>query len=128
MKERKNKELSSKDLSELVAKGMIEKKGLDIAILDLRNVKNSITDFFVICSGNSDTQIDALANSVEEEVYKSSNTEPWQKEGKANGEWVLIDYVDVVAHIFNKERRKYYDLEELWGDAEVTYLEDSMVS
>jgi ribosome-associated protein len=127
MKERKNKELSSKDLSELVVKGMSEKKGLDIAILDLRKVKNSITDFFVICSGNSDTQIDALATSVEEEVYKISKTEPWQKEGKANGEWILIDYVDVVAHIFNKERRKHYDLEELWGDAEVTYLEDSMV-
>ncbi|ACT96241.1 MULTISPECIES: ribosome silencing factor [Dyadobacter] len=127
MKERKNKELSSKDLTELVVKGMTEKKGLDIAILDLRKVKNSITDFFVICSGNSDTQIDALANSVEEEVYKISKTEPWQKEGKANGEWILIDYVDVVAHIFNKERRKHYDLEELWGDAEVTYLEDSMV-
>jgi len=127
MKERKNKELSSKDLSELVAKGMVEKKGLDIAILDLRNVKNSITDFFVICSGNSDTQIDALANSVEDEVYKISKTEPWQKEGKANGEWILIDYVDVVAHIFNKDRRKHYDLEELWGDAEVTYLEESMV-
>ena len=127
MKERKNKELSSKDLSELVAKGMIEKKGLDIAILDLRKVKNSITDFFVICSGNSDTQIDALANSVEDEVYKMSKTEPWQKEGKANGEWILIDYVDVVAHIFNKDRRKHYDLEELWGDAEVTYLEDSVV-
>ncbi|WP_342087282.1 ribosome silencing factor [Dyadobacter sp. OTU695] len=127
MKERKNKELSSKDLTELVVKGMTEKKGLDIAILDLRKVKNSITDFFVICSGNSDTQIDALANSIEEEVYKISKTEPWQKEGKANGEWILIDYVDVVAHIFNKERRKHYDLEELWGDAEVTYLEDSMV-
>ncbi|OJV16574.1 MAG: ribosome silencing factor [Dyadobacter sp. 50-39] len=127
MKERKNKELSSKDLTELVVKGMTEKKGLEIAILDLRKVKNSITDFFVICSGNSDTQIDALANSVEDEVYKISKTEPWQKEGKANGEWILIDYVDVVAHIFNKERRKHYDLEELWGDAEVTYLEDSMV-
>lgn len=127
MKERKNKELSSKDLTELVVKGMTEKKGLDIAILDLRKVKNSITDFLVICSGNSDTQIDALANSVEEEVYKISKTEHWQKEGKANGEWILIDYVDVVAHIFNKERRKHYDLEELWGDAEVTYLEDSMV-
>ncbi|MCE6991611.1 ribosome silencing factor [Dyadobacter sp. CY323] len=127
MKERKNKELSSKDLSELVVKGMTEKKGQDIAILDLRKVKNSITDFFVICSGNSDTQIDALANSVEDEVYKLSKTEPWQKEGKANGEWILIDYVDVVVHIFNKERRKHYDLEELWGDAEVTYLEDSVV-
>jgi len=127
MKQRKNKELSSKDLSELVAKGMTEKKGLDIAILDLRKVKNSITDFFVICSGNSDTQLDALANSVEDEVYKISQTEPWQKEGKANGEWILIDYVDVVAHIFNKDKRKHYDLEELWGDAVVTYLEETVV-
>jgi len=126
MKERKNKELSSKDLSELVARGMSEKKGQEITILDLRKVKNSITDFFVICSGNSDTQIDALANSVEDEVYKFSKTEPWQKEGKANGEWILIDYVDVVVHIFNKDRRKHYDLEELWGDAIVTHLEDTV--
>ncbi len=126
MKQRKNKELSSKDLSELVAKGMSEKKGIDIKIMDLRKVKNSFTDFFVICSGNSDTQIDALANAVEEEVYKNSQTDPWQKEGKANGEWILIDYIDVVAHIFNKERRAHYDIEELWGDAEVTLLEDSV--
>jgi ribosome-associated protein len=127
MKQRKNKELSSKDLSELIAKGMAEKKGLDIAILDLRKVKNSITDFFVICSGNSDTQLDALANSVEDEVYKVSKIDPWQKEGKANGEWILIDYVDVVAHIFHKDRREHYDLEELWGDAIVTHPEDAMV-
>jgi ribosome-associated protein len=127
MKQRKNKELSSKDLSELIAKGMAEKKGLDIAILDLRKVKNSITDFFVICSGNSDTQLDALANSVEDEVYKVSKIDPWQKEGKANGEWILIDYVDVVAHIFHKDRRQHYDLEELWGDAIVTHPEDAMV-
>lgn len=127
MKQRKNKELSSKELSELVAKGMSEKKGLDIVILDLRKVKNSITDFFVICSGNSDTQVDALANSVEDEVYKISKIDPWQKEGKANGEWILIDYVDVVAHIFIKDRRKHYDLEELWGDAEVIHYEESVV-
>ncbi len=126
MKERKNKELSSKDLSELVAKGMSEKKGIDIKIMDLRKVKNSFTDFFVICSGNSDTQLDALANSVEDEVYKASKIDAFQKEGRANGEWILIDYVDVVAHIFNKERREHYDLEALWGDAEVTLLEDSV--
>ncbi len=126
MKERKNKELSSKDLSELVAKGMSEKKGIDIKIMDLRKVKNSFTDFFVICSGNSDTQIDALAGSVEDEVYKYSKIDAFQKEGKANGEWILIDYVDVVAHIFNKERREHYDLEALWGDAEVTLLKDSV--
>ena len=123
---KKTKEISSEELCKLVVHGMQEKKAMDIVVMDLRKVKNAVADFFVICSGNSDTQIDALANSIEDEVYKVSKTEPWQKEGKANGEWILIDYVDVVAHIFNKDRRKYYDLEELWGDAVVTHLEDSV--
>lgn len=125
MKQRKNKEVSSQDLCQLVAKGMMEKKGQEVAILDLRKVKNAIADFFVICSGTSDTQVDAIADSVEHEVYKAVEENPWHKEGKTNREWILIDYVDVVAHVFNKDRRKYYDLEELWGDAEFTLLEDS---
>ena len=126
MKERKNKELSSKELSELIAKGLAEKKGMDITILDLRNVKSAITDFFVICSGNSSTQLEALADSVEDEVYKASKTNCWQKEGKANGEWILVDYVDVVAHIFHKDFREHYNLEELWGDAIITQPEISV--
>ncbi|WP_247231303.1 ribosome silencing factor [Telluribacter sp. SYSU D00476] len=126
MKQRKNKEVSSQELCQLVAKGMMEKKAQEIAILDLRNVKNAVADYFVICSGNSDTQIDAIADSVEEEVYKTSGIDPWHKEGKTNREWILIDYVDVVAHVFKKDRRKYYDLEELWGDAELTIIEESV--
>ena len=104
----------------------MEKKGQEVAILDLRKVKNAIADFFVICSGTSDTQVDAIADSVEHEVYKAVEENPWHKEGKTNREWILIDYVDVVAHVFNKDRRKYYDLEELWGDAEFTILEESV--
>ena len=126
MKQRKNKEVSSQELCQLVAKGMMEKKGQEVAILDLRKVKNAIADFFVICSGTSDTQVDAIADSVEHEVYKAVEENPWHKEGKTNREWILIDYVDVVAHVFNKDRRKYYDLEELWGDAEFTILEESI--
>ncbi|MPR32601.1 ribosome silencing factor [Salmonirosea aquatica] len=125
MKQRKNKEVSSQDLCQLVAKGMMEKKGQEVAILDLRKVKNAIADFFVICSGTSDTQIDAIADSVEHEVYKAVEENPWHKEGKTNREWILIDYVDVVAHVFKKDRRKYYDLEELWGDADLTLIEES---
>lgn len=125
MKQRKNKEVSSQDLCQLVAKGMIEKKGQEVAILDLRKVKNAIADFFVICSGTSDTQVDAIADSVEYEVYKAVEENPWHKEGKTNREWILIDYVDVVAHVFNKDRRKYYDLEELWGDGDITLIEES---
>lgn len=126
MKQRKNKEVSSEDLCQLVVKGMIEKKGQDVAILDLRNVKNAVADFFVICSGTSDTQIDAIADSVEFEVHKAINENPWHKEGKANREWILIDYVDVVVHVFQKDRRKYYDLEELWGDGDLTVVEETV--
>ncbi len=127
-KRRKNREVSSETLSRLVAKGMLEKKGTEVTILDLRNINTAVADFFVICSGNSDTQIDAISQSVEEEVYKATQIDPWQKEGKLNREWILIDYVDVVAHVFRKDRRLYYDLESLWGDALITHVgEDAAI-
>lgn len=111
--------IDSKQLSEVVAQGMLEKKGLDVIILDLRKVKSAVTDFFVICSGNSDTQVDAITDSIEQEVYKRLGQDPWHKEGKENREWILLDYVDVVAHVFKKDRRQFFALEDLWGDAEV---------
>ena len=118
-----NKQEGSQSLCELVVEGMQEKKATDITILDLREVKNAIADFFVICSGNSDTQIDAISDSIEEVVYKNSSQNPWKREGRQNKEWVLIDYVDVVAHVFKKEKREFYAIEELWGDAKTTSVE-----
>ena len=115
--------ISSDELSELVVKGMLEKKAFSIVVLNLKKVRNSVADYFIICSGNSDTQIDAIADSVQEEIYKLSRQDPWQKEGGENKEWVLLDYVDVVAHVFRKDRREFYALEELWGDAQVTHVE-----
>ena len=115
--------ISSDELSELVVKGMLEKKAFSIVVLNLKKVRNSVADYFIICSGNSDTQIDAIADSVQEEIYKLSRQDPWQKEGRENKEWVLLDYVDVVAHVFRKDRREFYALEELWGDAQVTHVE-----
>jgi len=111
--------IDSKQLSEVVAQGMLEKKAVDVIILDLRKVKSAVTDFFVICSGNSDTQVDAITDSVEEEVHKRLGQNPWHKEGKENREWILLDYVDVVVHVFKKDRRQFFALEDLWGDAEV---------
>ncbi len=102
---------------------MQEKKAIDITVLDLRNVKNSVADYFVICSGNSDTQLDSIAESIDKEVYDSFKENPWHQEGKQNKEWVLLDYVDVVAHIFKKETRSFYALEDLWGDAGITKIE-----
>lgn len=112
--------MHSEELSQLVAQGMLEKKAEDIVVLDLRKVKSAIADFFVICSGNSDTQLDAIAESVEKEVKEKSAENPWHREGTQQKEWVLLDYVTVVAHIFLRDRREFFALEELWGDAIIT--------
>jgi ribosome-associated protein len=107
---------------------MQEKKAIDISVLDLRKVKNAVADFFVICSGGSDKQLDAIADSVDEEVFKAVQENPWHIEGKNNKEWVLLDYFDVVAHIFRKDKREFFALEKLWGDAEFIEIEDSVIS
>ncbi len=103
---------------------MQERKAIDIVVMDLREVRNSVAEFFVICSGNSDKQLDAIAQSVDEEVYKGMKEDPWHSEGKNNKEWMLLDYSNVVAHIFKKDKRNFYGLEKLWGDAIITQIED----
>jgi ribosome-associated protein len=123
-KRKKASSTSSEKLSEVVVKGMQEKKANDIVVLDLRKVKNAVADFFVICSGSSDKQLDAISDSIDEEVYKNLKENPWHVEGKSNKEWMILDYTSVVAHIFRKDRRPFYSLEKLWGDAEITEVED----
>ncbi len=122
MKENKI-EANSDILAELVVKGMQERKASDIVVINLKSLKNAVSDYFVIASATSDTQLDAIATSVEEEVYKAISQNPWQSEGRMNKEWVLLDYVDVVAHIFLKDKRAFYALEELWGDASIKQIE-----
>jgi ribosome-associated protein len=123
-KRRKDSGLGSEKLSSSIVKGMQEKKAIDIVLMDLRKVKNAVADFFVICSGSSDKQLDAIADSIDEQVYKNLNENPWHVEGKNNKEWMILDYTNVVAHIFRKDRRNFYALEKLWGDAEITEIED----
>lgn len=113
--------MTAEELSKLIVKGMEEKKASDIVVMDLRGIKNSFTDFFVICSGNSDTQIEAISDSIEEFTLKLRE-KPWRSEGKDNKQWILIDYINVVAHVFLKEKRDFYGLEELWGDAKFTRI------
>jgi ribosome-associated protein len=112
-----NQYMTAEALSKVIVKGMEEKKASEILVMDLRKIKNSVTDFFVICSGNSDTQLEAISESIEAEIKKANENPARKVEGKSNGEWVLMDYFDVVVHIFLKEKRNYYGLEELWGDA-----------
>ena len=114
----------SERLSQLIVKGMQEKKATNIVVLDLRNVKNAVADFFVIGTGNSERQLDAIADSVNDEVYKGLKENPWHTEGKNNKEWMLLDYTSVVAHIFRKDLRTFYALERLWGDADITEIDD----
>ena len=113
----------SDTLADLVVRGMQDKKAADIVVLNLKELKNAVADYFIICSANSDTQLEAVARSVEEEVEKVTGESPWQTEGRTNREWVLLDYVDVVVHVFLRDRRKFYALEELWGDADFSYIE-----
>jgi len=114
--------MTAEELSQVIIKGMEEKKASNIILMDLRHIKDTVTDFFVICSGNSDTQLDAISDSIEEEVIKAGDTGPWRSEGKNSRNWILMDYVNVVAHIFLKEKREFYGLEDLWGDAKVTRI------
>lgn len=116
---KKNTKLSTY-LSEIAVQGMQEKKGNDIVRLDLRELNGSVSDYFVICNANSSTQVKAIADSVEEEIYKNTQAHPWKKEGQDNAEWIILDYFDVVIHIFKTDKRDFYGIEELWGDAEAT--------
>jgi ribosome-associated protein len=121
---KKRKGASSEKLSDVIVKGMLEKKAADIIVMDLRKIKNAVADFFVICSGNTDKQIDAISDSIDSEVFKTLKENPWHTEGKNNKEWMLLDYIDVVAHVFRKDRREFYALERLWGDADITEIDN----
>jgi ribosome-associated protein len=107
-------------LSEIAVHGIQEKKGNDIVRLDLRNLNSSVSDYFIICSANSSTQVKAIADSVEDEIYKNTQTNPWRKEGQESAEWIILDYFDIVVHIFKTEKRDFYGIEDLWGDAQST--------
>jgi ribosome-associated protein len=116
----RKKKSESEILSGLVVKGMEDKKGKNIQLLDLREVNNAISDFFVVCHGNSRPQVEAIADGVREAVGKKLGMKPWHAEGFENAEWILLDYVDVVVHIFKQESRDFYQLEKLWADAKIT--------
>ncbi len=118
----KNKVNDNPDfVMEQVVAAMLEKKGHNVVSLDLSEIPNAVTKYFVICHGSSKTQVDAIYDFVLEHVKKECGINPYRKEGYQNAEWILIDYIDVVVHIFKEETRAFYGLEELWGDAKFKY-------
>lgn len=117
--------LASEVLADVIVSGMQEKKASEITQLDLRNVPNAFCDFFVICTASSDKQLEAIAQEVEKEVYLGIDEDPISKEGQAQNGWMLLDYFNVVIHIFLADKREKFGLEELWGDAKVKIIESN---
>lgn len=109
-------------LAELAIKGIQEKKGKEIISFDLRNISNGVCDYFVVCHAESTTQVAAIARSVDEVVFKSTKEHPWCSEGFENAEWILLDFVTVVVHVFREDRRRFYNLERLWADANMVKI------
>ena len=116
---------SADELIALILSGIEEVKGVDINLLDLREIENTVCDYFVICNGTSNTHVNAIVSSIQKTVSKAIHDKPWHVEGSDNAEWVLMDYVNVVVHVFQKHIREFYDIEGLLGDAKVTLVESS---
>jgi ribosome-associated protein len=110
-----------------IVKGLFEKKGEKVALIDLRNIENRVCDYFVISHGASSKQVDSLAWSVEDIVRKETGRKPFHVEGRENCMWVLLDYGDILVHIFQQPYRDFYNLESLWADGLITMIEDSAV-
>ncbi len=106
-----------------IVRGIEDVKGQDIEILDLRDIENTVCDYFIICNGTSNTQVNAIVGSVQKSVSKTLKEKPWHVEGSDNAEWILMDYVHVVVHVFQKHIREFYDIEGLWGDAKSVKIE-----
>jgi len=113
---------AAEELKNLVISGMQEKKAKEIVCIDLRNVKNAVADFFVVCHAESKTHVEAIADSVEDYVMEYGGEYPGHKEGVTNAEWILLDYMNVVVHIFRHEQREFYGIERLWADAEIQQI------
>lgn len=103
-------------LVETIIEGIRDKKGQNITVLDLREAQGAIADYYIICEATNTTQVDAIADSVEDRVRKDLKEKPMHMEGKANATWVLIDYYDVIVHVFYKPTREFYNIEGLWND------------
>lgn len=113
-------EQDSRLLCDTIVEGMQENKAKDIVVLDLREIPSAVSDYFVICTGDSTTHVDGIASSVIRETRTNIKQRPWHTEGLKTKEWILVDYVSVVAHIFLRDTREFYDLEDLWADAKRT--------
>lgn len=116
-------EKDSEQLIDAILEGIHRIKGMDIVKIDLTKINHSECNYFIICHGNSATQVDAIARSVEKTVEEMVGETAWHKDGYENSIWILLDYADIMVHVFQHESRKFYDLENLWADAAIEKIE-----
>ena len=119
---RQKKKSPKELLTEAIADAMLDKKAKNPVIMDFTKLNSSVCDAFIICHGTSRTQVEAIADGVIAGVKLKTGLNPWHKEGFENAEWILIDYSDIVVHIFQDSRRTFYNLEQLWADAEISQI------
>ena len=117
--------IEKKLLIEKIIEAIQDTKGEDIKLLDLTKIENSAADYFIICNANSNTQVNAIAGNIEKKVRNELKNRPWHVEGTENAMWILVDYISVVVHIFQKHIREFYDLEDLWSDAQITSIDEN---
>ena len=116
LKSVEEKEVASRILVDTIVDAIQDVKGKDIVVLDLSELPNAITNYFIICTGDSNTQVDGISNSVLKKTRTELKEKPWHQEGVNNSEWILLDYVNVVVHVFYRDIREFYNLEDLWAD------------
>ena len=116
------KNVSADDLIAVILKAVDEVKAENIEILDLREIENTVCDYFIVCTGTSNTHVNAISGIIQKQVGKIIQEKAWHVEGEGTAEWILLDYVNVVVHVFQKHIREYYDIESLWGDAKTTSI------
>lgn len=122
--EEKTTQFSIEELNDLIIDSIQDIKGQKIVKLDLRNLDDAPTDFFIICEGESTVQVKSIANNISARLKKEADNPPNHIEGTDNSQWVLVDFFNTVVHVFYPETREFYQLEQLWSDAEVTKYED----
>ncbi|HLV24241.1 MAG TPA: ribosome silencing factor [Moheibacter sp.] len=109
--------VDSKTLIDTIVDSILDLKGEEIVLLDLREIENAFCEYFIVCTGNSNTHVSSIAGAIERKVRKETKEKPWHVEGTENAQWILLDYTNIIVHVFQKQYREYYDIESLWGDA-----------
>lgn len=117
-----NEEIATEKTLKAIIEGIQRIKGKNIILIDLNTIKHTECGYFVICHGTSNTQVDSIAHSVEETVKEFTKKNPWHRDGYKNSLWILLDYGDIMVHVFQEKTREFYNLEGLWADAKTTKI------